>query len=87
MSARAAAIRCRLFAAALGATSIGCAHALAPAHPLPAQRDAEQFLTELIRPWPPASGAFALALSSRESQRVSSYDNALLALYELRRGR
>ena len=44
------------------------------------------FVSGLIRPWPPGSQEHALAVSSAVTQRVSTYDNALLALYLLRRG-
>jgi hypothetical protein len=66
-----------------------CVHPLSPGptHSAAGPRgDAEQFLKQLVRPWPGETAKFALAVSSQVSQRVSSYDNALLALYLLRRG-
>lgn len=48
--------------------------------------DTREFLLGLVRPWPPSTGEHSLAVSSEVSQRVSSYDNALLALYLLRHG-
>jgi hypothetical protein len=68
---------------------VACAQssAIAPAHPVLAPSTAaDGFLHQLVRPWPPDTGSFTLAVSSQISQRVSSYDNALLALYMLRRG-
>jgi hypothetical protein len=47
---------------------------------------AQTFLLGLVRPWPPSTGEHSLAVSSEVSQRVSSYDNALLAIYLLRHG-
>jgi hypothetical protein len=74
----------------LALLSAACASALGPgaAHP-GGEGDVDRFLSGLVRAWPEGgsgTGAFALAVSSRVSQRVSSYDNALLALYRLRRG-
>jgi hypothetical protein len=48
--------------------------------------EAQAFLLSLIKPWPEPHGALALALSTQAGPRVSSYDNALLALYLIRRG-
>lgn len=47
---------------------------------------ASRFLQGLTRPWPPSDPRLLLTVSSAESQRVSSYDNALMALYFMRRG-
>jgi hypothetical protein len=65
-----------------------------PAPPVAAVKDvvrapdtAQTFLLKLTRPWPPESGALELALTNAQSGRVSSYDNALLALYYIRNGR
>ncbi len=42
---------------------------------------APSFLRHLVRAWPPQEGSLCLAVSSPHGERVSSYDNALLALY------
>jgi hypothetical protein len=47
---------------------------------------ANDFILRHVRPWPPEKPEFALAVSNEQSQRVSSYDNALLALYLMRSG-
>jgi len=48
--------------------------------------DPHAFVSRLIRAWPPGSERAALAVSSAATERVSIYDNALLALYLTRRG-
>lgn len=45
------------------------------------------FALGLMREWPPGKARGALATSSAQTQRVASYDNALLSLYLLRKGR
>jgi hypothetical protein len=66
---------------------VGCTAAVprAPEHPhheTPQPKAA--FLQHLIRPWPGPGGELALAVSNGSSERVSIYDNALLALYLMR---
>jgi hypothetical protein len=53
----------------------------------PPAATAQTFLRSLIRPWPDRDGALELASSTPGGARVSSYDNALLALYLMRQGR
>lgn len=48
--------------------------------------DVDSFIAGLVRPWPESSGPELLAVSDAASERVSSYDNALLVLYWLRHG-
>jgi hypothetical protein len=47
---------------------------------------AQEFMLRRVRPWPLEKPEFALAVSDPVSERVSSYDNALLALYLMRTG-
>jgi hypothetical protein len=67
----------------------GCAHVPPPAAAKAdgvSIADVDRFIAGLVRPWPEASGPQLLAVSDAASERVSSYDNALLVLYWLRHG-
>jgi len=58
-----------------------------PEHPESLVRQpAAAFLQKLLRPWPTANSELALAVSNETAQHVSSYDNALMALYLMRTG-
>jgi hypothetical protein len=48
--------------------------------------NAQEFMWRRVRAWPPEKPELALAVSDPVSDRVSSYDNALLALYFMRTG-
>jgi hypothetical protein len=78
-----------LLCAGCGSANAAGAHVEVPAA---AERDehtrasARDFLLGLLRPWPSATGPLALALTHPRSERVSSYDNALIALYLIRHG-
>mgnify|MGYP003450080584 CR=1 FL=1 len=81
----------RLALHALWVVSLASAQACAGAAPLPAAGssrrggDPHAFVSGLIRAWPPGAERSSLAVSSPATERVSSYDNALLALYLMRR--
>jgi hypothetical protein len=67
----------------------GCTSAVqrVPEHPVQSvHQPATAFLQHLMRPWPAGSTEFALAVSNEKSQHVSTYDNALFALYLMRIG-
>lgn len=64
---------------------LGCVVGQKPEHPAsPSAASARTFLSGLLRVWPEAGSAMALAVTHERSVRVSSYDNALLILYLLR---
>lgn len=77
---------CALSVTACASTTTMPPPTAAGARPTVDKAEAYAFVTSLIRTWPPGSGTYTLAVSSAQGERVSIYDNALLALYLTRRG-